>query len=186
MIIRFEDSSYVKLKQGINHIKLKDYFLALSGGLDSISLFSDDYAKELNAATHLVWVNDLVVDDWLSIYKLQLEKLVAQQLVQSLSFSDWQSQSDILANQLSDNLLMLDLPIGYQRDLEFGLPLVKYLKLKLVHSLSVQDRFEQLLNIHSRLCSQKVLVINHAKDYHIFVDNEMIKEMHLVVLFIEN
>lgn len=185
MIIRFEDSSYIKLKQGINQIKLKDYFLALSGGLDSISLFSDDYSNEVNAATHLVWVNDLVVDDWLSQYKLQLEKLVAQQLVQSLPFSNWQSQSDVLTNQLSDDLLMLDLPVEYQRNLEFGLPLVKYLKLKLVHASSVQDRFEQLLNIHSRLCSQKVLVINHTADYHIHVDNETLESMQLTVLFID-
>lgn len=185
MIIKFNDGSFKRLQVGVNSLQLEDKYLALSNFFDSTKLFTNDYQCELAVSTHTVFINDFVVDDWLTKYNLVLEKSIFRQLVSSQSLSLLQTDMNKIMDSLSERLFMLDLPVRYQKDLEFNLNLIKYFKLQLTSATSARQRFEQLLQVHSCVCAGKVLVVNHATDYDVEIDQEMVRDLHVTLLVLK-
>lgn len=185
MIIKFNDGLFVRLHRGLNELHLRNKYAALSNFFDTTKLFTDDYKRELATSTHVVFVNDFVVDDWFTKYNLALEKAIFRQLMSSQSVSLLQTDMDKVMNLLSERLLLLDLPVRFQKDLEFDLNLVKYLKFQLDSATSAQSRFEQLLRVHSRICADKVLVVNHVIDYDVDIDQEMVRDLHVTLLILK-
>lgn len=184
MILKFGDSVVCHLDEGINNVKLIDKFDALHDVNTISKLFTDDYQKELLFSSHVVFVNDFVTDDWISNYNLLLEKLVVQKLSDDPNQSELQRDLDLVMNQLSEKLLMLDLPVKYERNLQFDLNLVKYFRLKQQNVVSAQELFGQLLQIHSRVCPGKILMLNHLDDYDVDLDEQQIEDLHLkLVIF---
>lgn len=185
MIIKFNDGSFARLHRGLNKLHLCNKYSALSDFSGTTKLFTDDYTRELATSTHVVFVNDFVVDGWLPKYNLALEKAIFRQLMSSHSASLLQTDMDNVMNSLSERFLLLDLPVRFQKDLEFNLNLVKYLKLQLDAATSAQARFEQLLRVHSRICADKVLVVNHVIDYDVDIDQEMVRDFHVTLLVLK-
>lgn len=184
MILKFSDGTVCRADEGINNVELIDKFKALHNVNNTVKLLTNDYQKELLFSSHVVFVNDFVTDDWISNYNLLLEKLVVQKLSDDLNQSELQRDLDLVMNQLSEKLLMLDLPVKYERNLQFDLNLIKYFRLKQQDVVSAQELFNQLLQIHSRVCPNKVLLLNHLDDYDVDLDEQQIEDLHLkLVIF---
>ena len=113
MIVKFSDGTVCHLDEGINNVELINKFKSLHYISNKTKLFTDDYQKELLFSSHVVFVNDFVTDDWISNYNLLLEKLIVQQLSDNPTQLELQRNLDLLMNQLSEKLLMLDLPVKY-------------------------------------------------------------------------
>lgn len=164
MILKFGDGTVCRVDEGINRVELIDRFESLHYISNKTKLLTNDYQKELLFSSHVVFVNDFVVDDWISNYNLLLEKLIVQ--------------------QLSEKLLMLDLPVKYERNLQFDLNLIKYFRLKQQDVVSAQELFNQLLQIHSRVCPGKILMLNHLDDYDVDLDEQQIEDLHLKLVIL--
>lgn len=164
MILKFGDGTVCRVDEGINKVELIDRFESLHYISNKTKLLTNDYQKELLFSSHVVFVNDFVVDDWISNYNLLLEKLIVQ--------------------QLSEKLLMLDLPVKYERNLQFDLNLVKYFKLEQQNVNSAQELLNQLLQIHSRVCPGKILMLNHLDDYDVDLDEQQIEDLHLKLVIL--
>ena len=184
MMIKFKDGSFAQVDTGVTYLHLSDRFVALHDFVKSVKLYSNEYKKELPVSTHTVYINDFVTDDWLEHYNLQLEKLITKKLLQSDSQPVVQRNLDIVMNQLSDKLFMLDLPVSYQRNLEFDLNLVKYFRLSPVAASSVQELFEQLIKVHSNVCPKRLLILNHIDDYGLQIDSEAVKDQNVSLLIL--
>ena len=185
MIVKFSDGTVCRVDEGINNVELINKFKSLHYILDKTKLLTNDYQKELLFSSHVVFVNDFVTDDWISNYNLLLEKLVVQKLSDDPNQSELQRDLDLVMNQLSEKLLMLDLPVKYERNLQFDLNLVKYFRLKQQNVNSAQELFNQLLQIHSRVCPNKVLLVNHLDDYDVDLDEQQIKDLHLKLVILD-
>lgn len=186
MIIKFADGSFTTIHEGVNRVILSDLYVALNNWTETTKLYTDDYSKSLNPVTNIVFINDFVVDNWLSKYTLQLEKLIYKKLVVSSSQLKIQHDLDLVMDELSTSLFMLDLPVDYRRNLNFTLALIKYFKLLKSESSSAQELFDQLISIHSRVESTKILMLNHADDYDIVFDNDKLKSLHLPLLLLDH
>lgn len=184
MILKFGDGMVCHLDEGINNVKLIDKFRALHDVNNTVKLLTNDYQKELLFSSHVVFVNDFVTDDWISNYNLLLEKLVVQQLSDNPTQLELQRNLDLLMNRLSENLFMLDLPVKYERNLQFDLNLIKYFRLKQQDVVSAQELFNQLLQIHSRVCPGKILLLNHLDDYDVDLDEQQIEDLHLKLVIL--
>lgn len=184
MILKFGDGMVCHLDEGINNVKLIDRFRALHDVNNTVKLLTNDYQKELLFSSHVVFVNDFVTDDWISNYNLLLEKLVVQQLSDNPTQLELQRNLDLLMNRLSENLFMLDLPVKYERNLQFDLNLIKYFRLKQQDVVSAQELFNQLLQIHSRVCPGKILLLNHLDDYDVDLDEQQIEDLHLKLVIL--
>ena len=184
MIVKFSDGTVCRVDEGINNVELINKFKSLHYILDKTKLLTNDYQKELLFSSHVVFVNDFVTDDWISNYNLLLEKLVVQKLSDDPNQSELQRDLDLVMNQLSEKLLMLDLPVKYERNLQFDLNLVKYFRLKQQNVVSAQELFGQLLQIHSHVCSGKILMLNHLDDYDVDLDEQQIKDLHLKLVIL--
>lgn len=184
MILKFSEGTVCRADEGINNVELIDKFKALHYISNKTKLLTNDYQKELLLSSHVVFVNDFVIDDWISNYNLLLEKLIVQQLSDNLTQLELQRNLDLLMNQLSEKLLMLDLPVKYERNLQFDLDLVKYFRLKQQDVVSAQELFGQLLQIHSRVCPGKILMLNHLDDYDVDLDEQQIEDLHLKLVIL--
>lgn len=184
MIIKFKDGSFAQVDTGVTYLHLSDRFVALHDFVKSVKLYSNEYKKELPVSTHIVYINDFVTDDWLEHYNLQLEKLITKKLLQSDSQPVVQRNLDMVMNQLSEKLFMLDLPVSYQRDLQFDLNLVKYFRLAPVQASSVQELFEQLIKIHSNVCPKRLLILNHVDDFKLKVNSEAVEDQNVSLLIL--
>lgn len=185
MILKFSDGTVCRADEGINNVELIDKFKALHNVNNTVKLLTNDYQKELLFSSHVVFVNDFVTDDWISNYNLLLEKLVVQKLSDDLNQSELQRDLDLVMNRLSENLFMLDLPVKYERNLQFDLDLVKYFRLKQQDVVSAQELFGQLLQIHSRVCPGKILMLNHVDDYDVDLDEQQIEDLHLKLVILD-
>lgn len=185
MILKFSDGTVCRVDEGIDNVKLIDKFDALHDVNTISKLLTNDYQKELLFSSHVVFVNDFVTDDWISNYNLLLEKLIVQQLSDNPTQLELQRNLDLLMNQLSEKLLMLDLPVKYERNLQFDLNLVKYFRLEQQNVNSAQELFNQLLQIHSRVCSGKILMLNHLDDYDVDLDEQQIEDLHLKLVILD-
>lgn len=184
MMIKFKDGSFAQVDAGVTYLRLSDRFVALHDFVKSVKLYSNEYKKELPVSTHTVYINDFVTDDWLEHYNLQLEKLITKKLLHSDSQPVVQRNLDIVMNQLSEKLFMLDLPVSYQRNLEFDLNLVKYFRLSPASASSVQELFEQLIKVHSNVCPKRLLILNHASDYQLQIDAETVEDQNVSLLIL--
>lgn len=184
MIVKFSDGTVCHLDEGINNVELINKFKSLHYISNKTKLLTTDYQKELLFSSHVVFVNDFVTDDWISNYNLLLEKLIVQQLSDNPTQLELQRNLDLLMNQLSEKLLMLDLPVKYERNLQFDLNLVKYFRLKQQNVVSAQELFGQLLQIHSRVCPSKILMLNHLDDYDVDLDEQQIEDLHIKLVIL--
>lgn len=184
MIVKFSDGTVCRVDEGINNVELINRFKSLHYISNKTKLLTNDYQKELLFSSHVVFVNDFVTDDWIFNYNLLLEKLVVQKLLDDPNQSELQRDLDLVMNQLSEKLLMLDLPVKYERNLQFDLNLVKYFRLKQQNVVSAQELFGQLLHIHSRVCPGKILMLNHLDDYDVDLDEQQIKDLHLKLVIL--
>lgn len=184
MILKFGDGTVCRVDEGINKVELINKFKALHYISNETKLLTNDYQKELLFSSHVVFVNDFVTDDWISNYNLLLEKLIVQQLLDDPTCLELQRDLDLVMNRLSENLFMLDLPVKYERNLQFDLNLVKYFRLKQQNVNSAQELFNQLLQIHSRVCPNKVLLVNHLDDYDVNLDEQQIEDSHLKLVIL--
>lgn len=185
MIIKFNDGAYDVINMGKNIVRLNDKFKALSNWENTTKLYTDDYEDELNPATQIIFINDFVTDDWLSKCNLQLEKEIFKELRTSDNFNQAQQKLDLMMNDINNRLLMLDLPVNYQRNLELNMGLIKYFRIQLQQANSVQDKLEQLLKVHSRIENSKALMLNHVNDYNVDINNEDVKSLGIKLLLLE-
>lgn len=184
MILKFSDGTVCRSDEGINNVELIDKFKSLHYISNETKLLTNDYQKELLFSSNVVFVNDFVTDDWISNYNLLLEKLIVQQLSDNPTQLELQRNLDLLMNRLSENLFMLDLPVKYERNLQFDLNLIKYFRLKQQDVVSAQELFNQLLQIHSRVCPGKILMLNHLDDYDVDLDEQQIEDLHLKLVIL--
>lgn len=164
MILQFEKEKLgCKSRVGLTEYKLDHVFADWHLFPDSLDLMDDNY-EELGLSSNLVFINDVVNDDWLKQYQLQLYKQLFD-VIKDDDLSGNQDDLDAGLDSLNTELLMQDLPVTFERDLSINLSLLKYLKLKLIKVDNLVDLFEQLIRIHQFVCSNKVLLINHLSDY---------------------
>lgn len=164
MILQFEKEKFgCKSRVGLAKYKLDHGFGDWHAFPDSLNLMNDDY-EELGLLNNLVFINDIVNDDWLKQYQLTLYKRLLD-VIKDDDLSDNQDDLDVGLNGLNTELLMQDLPVSFERDLSINLGLLKYLRLKLLSVNYFIDLFEQVIRIHQFVCSNKLLLINHLLDY---------------------
>ena len=68
--------------------------------------------------------------------------------------------------------------------MQFDLNLVKYFRLKQQNVVSAQELFGQLLQIHSRVCPSKILMLNHLDDYDVDLDEQQIEDLHIKLVIL--
>lgn len=164
MILQFEKEKVgCKSRVGLVKYKLDHGFDDWHAFPDSLNLMNDDY-EEVGLLNNLVFINDVVNDDWLKQYQLALYKQLFA-VMKDDDLSDNQDDLDAGLDSLNTELLMQDLPVTFERDLSINLSLLKYLKLKLFSVNCFVDLFEQVIRIHQFVCSNKLLLINHLPDY---------------------
>lgn len=164
MILQFEKEKLgCKSRVGLVKYQLDHVFADWHAFPDSLDLMDDNY-EELGLSNNLVFINDVVNDDWLKQYQLALYKQLFD-VIKDDDLSDHQDDLDAGLDSLNTELLMQDLPVTFDRDLSINLGLLKYLKLKLLPVNYFVDLFEQLIRIHQFVCPKKLLLINHLNDY---------------------
>lgn len=164
MILQFEKEKLgCKSRVGLTKYKLDHVFADWHDFPDSLDLMDDKY-EEVGLSNNLVFINDVVNDDWLKQYQLQLYKQLFD-VIKDDDLSDNQDDLDAGLDSLNTELLMQDLPVSFERDLSINLGLLKYLKLKLLSVNYFVDLFEQLIRIHQFVCPKKLLLINRLDGY---------------------
>ena len=164
MILQFEKEKLgCRSRVGLVKYQLKYSFSDWHAFPDSLDLMDDNY-EELGLSNNLVFINDVVNDDWLKQYQLALYKQLFD-VIKDDDLSDNQDDLDAGLDSLNTELLMQDLPVSFERDLSINLNLLKYLRLKLVPVNYFVDLLEQLVRIHQFVCPKKLLLLNHLVGY---------------------
>lgn len=163
--------------------KLQQKFIDILNLTENIKIFDNNY-QELTPSTHYIFINDIVNDDWLANYQLQLYKQINQTLIDDKTNLQLTNQLNKTLDKIKTTLLMLDLPINFKQDFSVNVKLLKYLKLENNNPQTPIDLFFNLLKIHQFICSQKLLIVNHLTDYGLInsTTKEKVKNMQLNVI----
>lgn len=169
--------------QKLQVYKLQQKFIDLLNLPENIKIFDNNY-QELTPSTHYIFINDIVNDDWLADYQLQLYKQINQTLIDNKTNLQLTNQLNKTLDKIKTTLLMLDLPINFKQDFSVNVKLLKYLKLENNNPQTPTDLFFNLLKIHQFICSQKLLIVNHLTDYNLInsTTKEKVKNMQLNVI----
>ena len=129
MIFKFvNEEKDCQINKNLTIYPIKHPFQDLQDINNNIEIFTDDY-HELATSTHLVFINDIVVDDWLKQYLLPLYRQIDNIFVENHVNMDVNEDFQHNFTQLQNQLLMLNLPINFKQNFELNLSLLKYLKL---------------------------------------------------------
>ena len=184
MILKFiTEPSDCICNQELKVYQLQQKFTDLLNLPGNIKIFDNNY-QELTPSTHYIFINDIVNDDWLADYQLQLYKQINQTLIDNKTNLQLTSQLNKTLDEIKTTLLMLDLPINFKQDFSINVKLLKYLKLENSNPQTPIDLFFNLLKIHQFICPQKLLIINHLTDYDLInsTTKEKVKNMQLNVI----
>lgn len=116
MILQFEKEKLgCKSRIGLVKYQLMYSFSDWHLFPDSLDLMDNSY-EDLGLSNNLVFINDVVNDDWLKQYQLALYKQLFD-VIKDDDLSDNQDDLDAGLDSLNTELLMQDLPVSFERDL---------------------------------------------------------------------
>lgn len=165
MIFKFvNEEKDCQVNKSLTVYPIKHSFQDLHDLDNNIEIFTDDY-HELATSTHLVFINDIVVDNWLKQYLLPLYRQIDTAFVENHVNMDVNKGLQHNFTQLQDQLLMLNLPINFKQNFELNLSLLKYLKLDNDTVNTPFEQFSNLLRIHQFVYQNRLLLLNHLSDY---------------------